>query len=358
MQTANQNYNLQDLFMEEETGSKKIQSTLGYHFRNVKLLAQAFTRKSYTEENREVANNEVLEFYGDKALDFVVMKKMSTYFGEVRKDGVYSHTQDEGELTEIKKKLVCKGTLASRIRTLGLERYLIMGIGDQQQQVWMQDSVQEDLFEAILGAVAIDSDWNIAVLEKAVDRMLNIDFYFNNGFDGDVDYYDLLQQWHQKKFGTLPECEFAEYKYTGWPFLLRVPRVGEECRIRIASSGTFRGQAESRAAARAIAAKAAYQYLETHNLLISLVDEVGTPDLERAINQLQELNQKGYIDEPKYTFMESHDENGNAIWECICSVKGLDFKAYAKHSSKKQAKKEAAYRIVYLYLGEAMPDEA
>ena len=55
-------------------------------------------------------------------------------------------------------------------------------------------------------------------------------------------------------------------------------------------------------------------------MLILPIDEVGEPDIERAINQLQELSQKGYIGEVSYEFFESHDDNGNPIWKCNCSV--------------------------------------
>ena len=46
----------------------------GYKFKNLDLLRQAFVRKSYSKENGG-ENNEVLEFIGDKVLDFVIVKK-------------------------------------------------------------------------------------------------------------------------------------------------------------------------------------------------------------------------------------------------------------------------------------------
>ena len=50
-----------------------IQSQIGYTFNNLDLLQQAFTRRSYSEENGG-ENNEVLEFIGDKVLDLFVVK--------------------------------------------------------------------------------------------------------------------------------------------------------------------------------------------------------------------------------------------------------------------------------------------
>lgn len=53
-----------------------VQSSINYQFKNLQLLEQAFTRRSYSEEHPEVQNNEVLEFYGDEILDFFVTKIM------------------------------------------------------------------------------------------------------------------------------------------------------------------------------------------------------------------------------------------------------------------------------------------
>ena len=52
---------------------ESIQNTIGYKFKNLDLLQQAFVRKSYSEEHGG-QNNEVLEFIGDKALDLAVIK--------------------------------------------------------------------------------------------------------------------------------------------------------------------------------------------------------------------------------------------------------------------------------------------
>ena len=52
--------------MEKELVWKMVQGQIGYDFKNLDLLQQAFTRRSYTVENGG-ENNEVLEFIGDKA---------------------------------------------------------------------------------------------------------------------------------------------------------------------------------------------------------------------------------------------------------------------------------------------------
>ena len=56
----------------------KIQQIIAFNFKNLDLLQQAFVRRSYSKEHGG-ENNEVLEFIGDKVLDFIVVKILSLY---------------------------------------------------------------------------------------------------------------------------------------------------------------------------------------------------------------------------------------------------------------------------------------
>ena len=58
-----------------------IQGQIGYRFKNPDLLQQAFVRRSYSKENGG-ENNEVLEFIGDKVLDFIIVKKLAEFRAE------------------------------------------------------------------------------------------------------------------------------------------------------------------------------------------------------------------------------------------------------------------------------------
>ena len=58
----------------------KIQQIIAFNFKNLDLLQQAFVRRSYSKEYGG-ENNEVLEFIGDKVLDFIVVKILSEEFG-------------------------------------------------------------------------------------------------------------------------------------------------------------------------------------------------------------------------------------------------------------------------------------
>lgn len=313
----------------------EIATQLEYDFDDIRILRQAFTRKSYSEEHNGEHHNEVLEFYGDKALEFVVMKKLSEYYGNITQNGKYASEKTEGQLTEIKKKLVCKKMLAHRIDTFGFADYILMGKGDLGQRAQNQDSVKEDLFEAIVGAVAIDSGWDAEALEDVIDRMLDIEHYLEKGFSDDENYVDLIQTWCQKRYSWIPEYVFDEME-DGW-----------ECSLSLSDDyDDFIGRGYSKREARMNAAQNAYEYLEENDELLLPIDEVGEPDVDRAINQLQELYQKGYIDEPYYKFHEKYDSNGNPTWQCECHIKGVDGYYEVQSSSKKNGKKRVAYDML------------
>lgn len=156
--------NLNDHFDE-------VERKISYRFRNSALLYQAFTRSSYSAENGG-ENNEVLEFIGDRVLDFYVTKVIAERYGFVKSQtDYYDENEDDDEFcikahrneqdfTDLKKEIVNNKTLAKRIDKLGFAKYLNLGKSDIDNKVWNQEKVKADLFEAILGAIAIDSEWN------------------------------------------------------------------------------------------------------------------------------------------------------------------------------------------------------
>lgn len=338
-----------------------IEKQIGYEFHNRMLLQQAFTRKSYTNETHDGDNNEVLEFIGDKVLDMVVVKALSEYFGDINDCDEYECEYSEGKLTEIKKKLVESKMLSARIDELGFADLLILGKGDIKINAQNDIHVKEDLFEAILGAVALDSDWDMQSMQDVVERMLHLNHYIENDDSEVLDYVSLIQQWQQKRIGELPDyCfkskdDYNRYRIINCWNLNQRKRIeaGEGnivCELRIDNGEPFVGFGYSKSQARMIAAELAYDYLNRNGLLYTMSDEIDEPSPEKAINQLQELAQKGYFSMPVYEFKETHDDNGNPIWTCKCSIKDLDEFYYQTSYSKKAAKKQAAYQTLLAVL--------
>ena len=154
-----------------------IEATIGYTFRDKSLLCQAFTRASFCNEvnhrlNPPLQSNEVLEFFGDSLLGAAIV----TFFlseKAVRYEHGIRTALDEGGLSNIKAHLSDKRNLSASMRKLGLQQYLLMGEGDRKIGIAQERSVMEDLFESILGAVYIDSDYSLQAIVRILPRMLD-----------------------------------------------------------------------------------------------------------------------------------------------------------------------------------------
>lgn len=311
--------------MDEKT-IKSIQNSIGYEFKNPRLLEQAFVRKSYAEENPGIISNEVLEFYGDEALDYYISRAMFKQFFGVTEDGQFLSKKNEKELTEIKSYNVDTESLAHCISLTGFQNYLLMNQSDIKNNAQNSKSVQADLLESLVGAVAVDSNWNFEKISIVCGALLSL-------LSFEINYIKWLNKW----------C--ADYNY-------EKPVYQDLYQNLYYSNATFRGACltikgfekfESKltnpCAAYMDCAKQAYDTIQirTRNQI------VGKPEFDSAVNQLNILFQKGYIEEPLYNFTENHDENGNPIWHCECDVNELDEIFVGDSSVKKEAKKEAAY---------------
>ena len=354
-----------------------IQDQIGYNFKNTDLLQQAFVRRSYSHENGG-ENNEVLEFIGDKVLDFIVVKLLSDKFGYTKSElddfdsendwDEYACDYCENKLTEIKKQLVQKQNLATCIDELGLAEYLIMGKSDQKQRADGQPSVKEDLFEAILGAVAIDCNWDIEKLQDTVELMLKPESTLEEGTEDN--YVALIQEWCAKETGNIPLYHFEEGSYQAtWymPFdgisqncnVLGSPEYNKlmasthRCLLKIADDiPIFRGFGKSKSEARKNVCRLAYEWLDKNDRLHTIGNELENPNRNEAIGQLEILARRGYFTLATYEFEQEHDENGNPVWTAKCCVEEAEYYFDATSSSKKEAKKDAAFEMLKYVLEE------
>ena len=338
---------------------RKIGQQIGHNFKTISLLQQAFTRKSYTNETRDGENNEVLEFIGDKALDLVIVMELSEKYGKVNRGGLFECQYDEGKLTEMKKRLVESKSLAQRIDNLKLAQYLIMGKGDRIENAQDDTHVKEDLFEAIIGAVAIDSDWDLDAIQHVVDTMLQTRQYYKNPESHlRKSYTDMVQQWWQLKFGDVPRYDFHSSidRTVTEGIALMSGRLIEGGTGKIAGQldcmgMVFVGRGNSNTKAREVTAALCYQFLTERCLLITKDNGIGEARPETAVSLLQEIAQKGYIPMPEYDYKESHDKSGNPVWQCVCSVDGFRNEHYTAQS-KKEAKRMSAYTMLTKVLRE------
>ena len=197
--------------MSENEWLYDVEKQIDYEFENLDLLQQAFVRKTYALENGG-GDNEILEFIGDRALEFAVTRYLMNKYGYLAKDtDDYDYDEDcneyyselsEGELSELKKRLVQKRTLAKRTEFWGWDKHLILGEGDKKNNVGEKESVKEDLFEAIIGAVAIDSNWNMDAIQNVVELALDPESELND--NETINYVSIVQDWYVSYYGKLP----------------------------------------------------------------------------------------------------------------------------------------------------------
>jgi len=132
---------------------------LGYTFHDGALLATALTHRSVGHKN-----NERLEFLGDSILGMVIASELYNRFPD----------SSEGELSRMRASLVKGETLSELARELHLGDYLSLGPGELKSGGFRRDSILADAFEAILGAVFLDSDINVCrdfILDRFATRL-------------------------------------------------------------------------------------------------------------------------------------------------------------------------------------------
>ena len=129
----------------------KLTETLGVKV-DAELLTQALTHRSFAYENGGIPNSERLEFLGDSVLGFVVTEH------------IYHSLPDytEGELTNVKSRLVSEKTLALVAKELGLGEQLRLGRSEDNKVGRNRPSLLCDAFEAVLAAVFLSAGFEAA----------------------------------------------------------------------------------------------------------------------------------------------------------------------------------------------------
>lgn len=123
----------------------RLSRVLDYQFRDETLLQTALTHSSFGQ-----GHNERLEFLGDSILGWVIADALYQRFPHAR----------EGQLSRLRAGLVRGVTLAEIARELELGKYLRLGQGEMKSGGFRRDSTLADAFEAVLGAIFLDSSVN------------------------------------------------------------------------------------------------------------------------------------------------------------------------------------------------------
>ncbi|QQG37813.1 MAG: ribonuclease III [Candidatus Kaiserbacteria bacterium] len=127
---------------------------IGYTFREKGLLEQAFTHRSYLNENRALGreHNERLEFLGDAVLELVVTEFLYAKFPD----------RPEGDLTAYRAALVNTISLAASATVLQMNDHLFLSRGESRDTGRARQIILANAFEALIGAVYLDAGYEAA----------------------------------------------------------------------------------------------------------------------------------------------------------------------------------------------------
>jgi ribonuclease-3 len=159
---------------------KELERKAECRFRNLPLLEHALTHRSHVALQRE-RSNERLEFLGDAVLGLIVCQHLFHIYPEKR----------EGELTEVKSRLVSKAVLAERAQQMGLGKYLLMSESESRNGGRERQSILADGYEALIAAIYLDH--GLKTVSKFVKREILSDMEKLISSEEAVNYKSLLQ---------------------------------------------------------------------------------------------------------------------------------------------------------------------
>jgi len=130
-----------------------LEQRMGYKFRNSLLLAEALTHPSLSFERKTFHfDNQRLEFLGDAVLQLIITHHLYRLFPAF----------SEGQLTKLRSRIVSREGLKQHALALRLGDYLMLGRGEEASKGRERASTLADAFEALVGAIYLDSDLETA----------------------------------------------------------------------------------------------------------------------------------------------------------------------------------------------------
>ncbi len=163
------------LTLQNTDAIRRIEASIGYTFRDKRLLVQVFTRKTYMRVDPEAPDNEVLEFYGDMLMSYHVTTYFIEKFAHMLDDGLYFMRTVE-QFTEMRSHYVRNQYLTDRIKQMipNIDR-LVRAQNPRLELPKDNQKAYADLFESLIGAVYLDAYRDDDLIRAFILRHLNIE---------------------------------------------------------------------------------------------------------------------------------------------------------------------------------------
>jgi len=226
----------------------RFQKAIHYKILNKDYFITALTHRSFLKirQNNLTAaliSNERLEFFGDSVLDLIVAEFLYKNFP----------LNEEGDLTKFRSILVNKRFLAERAKYINLQDYLLASNTALKSIEEGYDSILADAYEALIGAIFLDSGYEIAKQFLNEEIFAKLDIKWLNQFDEN----------HKSKF-----LEYAQAHTDYVPEYSVIKEEGPEhnklftVEVHIAGNCLGIGKGKSKKKAEQEAAKNALQNLD------------------------------------------------------------------------------------------------
>jgi ribonuclease-3 len=141
--------------MEHNMGEyQKFSEIIGVQFKDISLLREAFTHRSYLNEHRgtSMRHNERLEFLGDAVLELVMTEYLYAKYPD----------EPEGRLTAYRSALVNTNSIASAATAWNMNEYLLLSRGEAKDMGRARQYILANTFESVIGAIFLDQGYETA----------------------------------------------------------------------------------------------------------------------------------------------------------------------------------------------------
>ena len=207
----------------------EIEKSIGYTFKNKKLLEKALTHTSYAYENK-VESNEKLEFLGDSILEFISSKYIYSKYPNLK----------EGEMTKVRATVVCEESLHKVAKLHGFSDFLKLGKSEQLSGGKNRPAILADSVEAVIAAIYLDG--GLEPVDKFIVENLSNEIEMATKHVGIRDYKTVLQEKLQEHGEVKIEYQIISEK---GPDHDKIFEAQVSCDGRILAKGTGKSKKEA-----------------------------------------------------------------------------------------------------------------
>ena len=155
----------------------KFEEKIGVNFKDKNLLQQAFTHRSYLNENPSLGleQNERLEFLGDAVLELAITEYLYKKYPK----------KTEGEMTALRAALVNAVALSEAANSLNIGDFLLLSKGEAKSLGKARQYILANAFEALIGAIYLNGGYEetfdfleknlFGKIEEVIEKKLWID---------------------------------------------------------------------------------------------------------------------------------------------------------------------------------------